>query len=415
VLETFQPYQKNYLEVDVLTAAQERIRWAFDNFKDKILLSYSGGKDSTVLFHLTMDEATKRNRKIGVLFIDWEVQYSLTIDHIKEMFKLYEKYIDIYWIQLPLKTVNGCSQIEPEWISWDETKKSLWVRDKELNSISSPEQLPFYENEMTFEEFVPKFSEWYADGEICADLIGLRTSESLNRFRAIVSDKKQRYKNKPWTTKVSEHTWNVYPIFDWTIDDDWIYFAKSGKLYPELYERMYKAGIPIFNMRVDEPFGDVQRKSLWMYHIIEPVMWAKMVTRIAGANSGALYCRERGAILGNDTLKLPAGHTWESFVMLLLDTMPPKNADHYKNKISVYLRWYKTRGYPDNIPDDADLRGKDPSWKLICKTLLRNDFWCKGLNFSVTKNSAYQKYLDMAKKRREKWGILSDGDIKCNA
>jgi predicted phosphoadenosine phosphosulfate sulfurtransferase len=399
------PYQKRYLDCDVLTASKARITWVFEQF-EKVMISFSGGKDSTVLMHLVMEEAIKRNRKVGIFFLDWEIQFSSTIKHVRNMTDLYKEHIDLYWIQLPIKTVNGCSSFEPEWVAWDETRKALWVREKETNSISNPNQLPFYTETMTFEELVPKFSKWYANGKPCAIFIGLRTAESLNRFRSITSDKKKRYMNKPWTTQISETVWNAYPIYDWRTEDDWVYFAKTGKVYPELYELMFKAGLSISQMRVDEPFGVEQRKGLWLYHIIEPDLWAKMVMRIAGANTGGLYAKESGNILGTNTIKLPIGHTWESFAMLLLETMPSTTAEHYKNKISVFLKWYKTRGYPENIPDDLDLRGKEPSWKLICKTLLRNDYWCKGLDFSPTKTIAYQKYLIMAKKRRQAWNIL---------
>jgi len=72
---------KKLLGVSVYTAALDRIAYAFDNF-EKVYISFSGGKDSSVMFHLTMIEAKKRNRKVGVLIIDLEAQYKLTIDHI---------------------------------------------------------------------------------------------------------------------------------------------------------------------------------------------------------------------------------------------------------------------------------------------------------------------------------------------
>jgi predicted phosphoadenosine phosphosulfate sulfurtransferase len=62
---------KNYLTKNVYEASKERISWTFDNF-EKIYVSFSGGKDSTVMIHLVMDEAIKRNKKIGVLFVDLE-------------------------------------------------------------------------------------------------------------------------------------------------------------------------------------------------------------------------------------------------------------------------------------------------------------------------------------------------------
>ena len=50
---------KKYLGVDVLSAARERINYTFDNF-ERICVSFSGGKDSSVMLHLVMDEAIKR-------------------------------------------------------------------------------------------------------------------------------------------------------------------------------------------------------------------------------------------------------------------------------------------------------------------------------------------------------------------
>lgn len=402
-------YPKHYLDCNVLTASQERISWTFDNF-ERILINFSGGKDSTVLLHLVMDEAIKRNRKVGIIFIDWECQFTLTINHIRDMYNLYKKHIEPYWIALPITTWNGCSQFEPEWTAWDETKKDLWVREKDPISIQDKNTFPFYYEGITFEEFNPLFAKWYSQGKTCASVIGIRTSESLNRFRSITHTKKQMKTGRTWTTHIIDNVWNVYPIYDWNTEDDWIYVSKFNKPYNPLYDRMHQAMMSIHQMRIDEPFGDTQRTGLWLYHIIEPNLWSKMMVRVSGANTGALYSHERGNILGNIAISLPKGHTWESFAMMLLDTMPTKTSEHYKNKIAVYLKWYKTRGYPKNIPDEADMHNKEPpSWKRICKTLLRNDYWCRSLSFSPTKSHAYLKYQKLMKKRRNNWQIFPVG------
>lgn len=403
---------KHMLPINVHDAAKERISWAFDNF-EKIYVSFSGGKDSTVMLHLVMEEAIKRDQAVGVLFLDWECQFKLTIDHIREMYALYEKYIDPYWVALPIRTTNGCSQFEPEWISWDEKKKDLWIRDKDPISIGDDGYFPFYVHNMTFEEFMPEFGKWYSKGQKCACFVGIRTGESLNRWRAIFREDRRNVDNKKYTSNIIADVWNVYPIYDWDVKDDWTYYGKTGKPYNRLYDRLYQAGLTLSQMRVDEPFGEEQRRGLWLYQIIEPETWAKMCARVAGADSGALYCKKRGNIMGNAALKLPNGHTWESFAMFLLETMPPTTSEHYKNKIAVYLNWFRTRGYPENIPDDGDLRNQDPSWHLICKTLLRNDYWCKGLNFSPTKTAAYGKYCELMKKRREEWGIFNEHEVVC--
>ena len=83
---------RTYEDKNVLTAAKERISYTFDNF-DKIMLSFSGGKDSSVMFHLVMEEAILRNRKIGVMLIDFEAQYKHTSAHAERMFDMYKEFL----------------------------------------------------------------------------------------------------------------------------------------------------------------------------------------------------------------------------------------------------------------------------------------------------------------------------------
>jgi predicted phosphoadenosine phosphosulfate sulfurtransferase len=401
---------KKYLSDDVLVAAKKRIAFTFDNF-DKIYVSFSGGKDSTVMLHLVMEEAIKRKRKVGLFFLDWECQFTMTITHIREMYKLYEKHIIPYWVAIPIRTWNGCSSIEPEWIAWDENKKDLWVRQKDDLSIQDKNFFPFYYQNMMFEEFTPLFAKWFSEGKECSCFIGIRTQESLNRYRTVAREKPM-FKELPWTTNVVDNVWNVYPIYDWEVEDDWRYFGKTGKPYNPLYDRMYQAGLTVNQMRIDEPFGDTQRVGLWLYQIIEPQMWSRMTMRVAGVNTGGIYAHERGNVLGVHSVTLPKGHTWESFSKFILDTMPPPTAEHYKNKLAKYVHWYRDKGYPNGIPDEADKdlesKGKVPSWRRLCKVLLRNDYWCKGIGFSPTKSSAYQKYLNLMRKRRTEWELFHE-------
>jgi predicted phosphoadenosine phosphosulfate sulfurtransferase len=396
--------QKTYLGVDVLLASQNRISHVFNKF-NKIYLSFSGGKDSTVMFHLVAEEARKQNRKFGVLFIDWECQFESTISHVKELLNDYKDVIDPYWIQLEIMTNNSTSMYEPTWKSWDESKIKLWTRDKEKTSITEKSFFPFYFDNITFEEFVPLFGQWYANGEPTACFVGLRAQESLNRFRTIARDDVNRFEDKKYSVKITDTLYNFYPLYDWKAKDIWKYFGHSKKSHNPIYDKMYQAGLTIHQMRIDEPFGDEARKNLWLYHILEPHTWAKLVARMNGANTGSLYSQEGGNMLGNNKLSLPEGHTWESFSKHLLDTMPPQTAEHYKNKIFKYIKWYLDRGF-ETIPDSGDWKkeqtGEIPSWRQIAKTLLRNDYWCRNLGFQITKSSAYEKYLKlMVRKRKE--------------
>jgi len=99
---------KTKLDKNVLEASRERISWTFNNF-EKIYISFSGGKDSTVMLHLVLQEAIKRNRKCGILFIDLEGQYRCTIEHVKKCYEMYDKYIEKFWICLPIHLRNAVS------------------------------------------------------------------------------------------------------------------------------------------------------------------------------------------------------------------------------------------------------------------------------------------------------------------
>lgn len=399
---------KRPLGVNVYDAARERIRWTFDTF-DRIYVSFSGGKDSTVMLHMVMDEAIRRGRKVGVLFIDLEGQYKLTIDHVQAMFDLYKDYIEPYWVALPIVLRNAVSQYEPRWICWEPGKEDVWVRKPPKIAITDQGYFPFYRYAMEFEEFVPAFGKWYGQMQLTACFVGIRADESLNRYRTLVADK-ARYEDKAFTTWCGEGVYNVYPIYDWRTRDIWIYNAKFNKPYNHLYDLMHQAGLSIHQMRICQPYGDDQRKGLWLFHVIEPETWARVVARVNGANQGALYAQESGNILGNIKISKPEGHTWESFAKLLLASMPDRTREHFENKVAVFLHWWSERGYPDGIPDCADPKleaeRRVPSWRRICKALLRNDYWCKGLSFSQTKSDAYQKYIKVMKKRREQWGLL---------
>ena len=397
---------KNYSGVDVLSAAKKRISETFEFFPH-VYLSFSGGKDSTAMLHLAALEARERGERFGVLIVDLEAQYKRTIDHIEEMISIYSDVVDVYWVCLPIALRNAVSVYEPKWECWSPDAKSIWVRTPPESAITDHDFFPFFERGMEFEDFVPKFGEWYSGGSPTACLVGIRTDESLNRFRAICSKKKKTFGGRHWTTKIwKTNVYNVYPVYDWRTKDIWTYHAKTGLCYNTLYDVMHKAGLSIHQQRICQPYGDDQRKGLYLYHVIEPETWAKVVARVSGVNSGSEFVQFNGNSSGQIRVSKPDGHTWKSYCEMLLESMPEKMAEHYRNKIHVFLRWHEERGHSYGIPDEADPKEeaerKSPSWRRIAKMLLRNDYWAKGLSFSQTKHGYfYKRYMERIKKDRE--------------
>lgn len=395
--------KKKELEISVLEAARSRVERTFDDF-ERIYISFSGGKDSTVMTHLVLDEAKKRGVKVGLLIIDLEAQYKATIEHIEEMIEMYEDVIELHWFCGELLLRNAVSDFEPKWVCWDEDKKDVWVRPKP-KLASDLSQYDFYVPKMEFEELMVIFGEWYSQGKECAAFIGIRSDESLHRYRAITSSKEGlMHKDYKWTTKVNKNLYNVYPIYDWRTEDIWIYHLKN-KEYPhnKVYDLMTKAGVKFGDQRLCQPYGDDQKKGLWLYHILEPMTWYRLINRVSGVNSGALYVKERGSINGSTYIEKPEGHTWESYTNFLLRSLPKKTQDNYKQRFEKFIAGWLQRGYksiPDEAPNTLEVKCWAPSWKRMARCILRNDYYCKGLGQTQPKSEAYEKWKQIKYKRK---------------
>ncbi len=414
---------KNYQKKNVYEAAKERIEFIFDEFNN-ILVSFSGGKDSGVVLNMSIDEARKRGRRIGVIFIDLEAWYKKSIEFIERMIDNNLDVLEPYWVCLPMKSDNSLSYFEPYWIWWERGKENIWVRhmpNKDYVINLDNHSFDFYRENMTFEEFVKYIGNWYGNGERTACLLGIRTDESLNRFRAIVMDKGM-YKGKRYSTLVMNETYNFYPIYDWNVEDIWTYNGKFDKDYNKLYDLFYRAGVSIHKMRVDEPFGDTCKAGLNMFKVIEPETWARVANRVSGANMGALYNHSK---LMNTNYTLPKGHTWKSFTEFLLDTLPKEIADAYRVKFYKFAKYWKDVGcgltekeisiledkyrdsiinthrfnnrgkrdkevilFKDIVDEIPELDGRCEllTWKRMAMCIIKNDYLCRGLNFSITKD-----------------------------
>lgn len=426
---------KKNCRLNVHDAAIERVQYIFNEFEN-IYVSFSGGKDSGVCMHLMCEEARSRNRKIGVLFIDIEAHYQMTVDYALEMMNEYKDVIIPYWVCLPMETDNSLSYDEMTWAWWETDKKDIWVREMPtmeyvINVDNNP--IDYYEYKMTFEDFVAKFGNWYGKGEKTACIVGIRTQESLNRWRAINNENKSRYKNAKYSTKVDNNVYNFYPIFDWKTEDIWTYYGKEEKIYNKFYDLMYQAGVSINKMRIDEPFGDTAKAGLNMFKVIEPKTWVKIVGRVAGANFGNIYANTS---INSAHYKLPPGHTWESFTYFLLDTLPKKASDHYKEKFDKFIKWWtktgsgmrkedidilhmnysgatfrtgelSTRGNKDKevikfnyvvdtIPE-LDTKQDVLTWKRMAMCIIKNDYFCKSLSFGISKEQLKRRKEVMKK------------------
>lgn len=395
--------RKIYQKCSVFEATKRRIAEAFD-LLEAIYISFSGGKDSTVMMHLVCQEARKRNRKVGVLIIDLEAQYSATIEHVEAMIEEYSDCIDLHWFCGELLLRNAISDFEPKWVCWDSEKKEIWVREKPKQEADLS-QYDFYVPKMEFEELMVIFGPWYAKGRSCGAFIGIRSDESLHRYRAIVSRKDGlMLDGKKWTTKIAPNVYNLYPIYDWRTEDIWLFHSRNKELrYNTIYDLMTRAGVKFSSQRLCQPFGDDQKKGLWLYQILEPETWYKLLNRVSGVNSGALYAQDTGNINGTNKISKPEGKTWEEYTNFLLKSLPKKMQENYILRFKKFIACWKKRGYttiPDAAPHDLEVKQWAPSWRRMCRCILRNDYYCKGLGQVQPKSEAYGKFKDLQQLRK---------------
>jgi predicted phosphoadenosine phosphosulfate sulfurtransferase len=383
---------KHYLHINVLEAFNNRLEIIFNEF-DNVYFSVSGGKDSSVMVQLANLKAKEMGKKFDVLYIDLEAQYKLTIDHMNELREL-SQIRDFYWISLPLQLRNAVSQLQPKWICWSPTQKDLWVRDLPKHSINiDNHEFDFYQLGMEFEDFITGFAEWYKNkkGGIVGAGIGIRSDESLNRWRTIHSQSKTTYKDYQWTTllKPLNDVYNFYPMYDWKTQDIWVAVSKFDLKNNQIYELMYKNGLSIHEQRLCQPYGDDQKNGLDQFKAIEYETWEKVLNRVNGVNFGNIYART--SALGNLQSCKPEHLSWQQYSIFLLESLGIYNKDlmlHYIKKIKKFIKWWeKEHGCTmDQIPDEADNKleamHKVPSWRRIARAIERNDFYMKRLGFS---------------------------------
>ena len=425
---------KKYLEKNVYEALQDRLKFIFDNF-DNIYVSFSGGKDSGLLLNMVLSykRRNKIAKKIGVFHQDFEAQYQTTTDFVSRMFENNLRDIEPYWVCLPMGSRCAASNYQMYWYPWDPDKEELWVRPMPkmpyiINMDNNP--FDFYRYKMVQEDLYAEFGEWYSRQKkgktIC--LLGIRADESLNRYRAYANDRKTIMQGNQWTTKMGENWWNAYPIYDWTTKDVWIANGKFDYDYNRIYDLFWKAGLSISQMRVASPYHESAKESLNLYRVLEPATWVRVVSRVQGANFGAIYGSSHA--LGARKIELPPGHTWRSYVKFLLATLPEAMRRNYIEKFKTSIRfWWKKGGVVDeeaikeleacNYPirhngksnyksnkekiaflgtpdhtDDIKSTIDIPSWKRMAVCILKNDHLCKYMGFSQTqKQNQRQKEL----------------------
>lgn len=349
---------------NVLQATIERISLLFDEY-DNIQLSFSGGKDSTVLFHLINEEAKKRDRKFILYFQDQEAEYQGTIDFVE--WAMQQPNVIPLWYQVPIFMTNAASHTQLFLWAWGENES--WVRKKHPIAIQSIDG--------RYPKRFHKFNLWAGQNlkkleGSSVSVIGLRAEESPDRRFVMFGEDSELF----WLRRVNEPN-KAYPIIDWKYTDVWKYLIEGGFKYNRVYDKMYMMGHDIRKMRVSNLVHEKAFRCLSDLQELEPETYNRLESRLQGVHAAGIYGKEN---LIYSIRSLPDNFaSWKDYKDFLLENIHPDLSRLFK------FQWSR---FGDTDDDGA--------CKYMVRRILLCDWegnitWARDNEFNYTKEQILEK------------------------
>lgn len=352
--------KRRFTTQSVLDKALERINTLYDRF-DTVVVSFSGGKDSTVCLNLALMVARERGRlPLNVYTFDEEAIHPETVEYLARVAASPE--VRFRWYCMPVKHRNACSRRAPYWYPWNPNERELWVRQPPAGAIM---RAPWFKKGMTMPDCAPIV--YGPEHGTVADIRGIRAQESLRRLRSVTMKAEDN-----WIAGARNgHNFAVSPIYDWTTEDVWLAPQLFGWDYNRTYDIFDKAGVPAHAQRVCPPYGEEPLGGLHQYAECWPGLWHKMIARVAGAATAARYARTE--IYGFGGLELPPGKTWRTWLEDLIGLWPAEYQRVIRHNIATLMKLHSRKTGGRDIPDEVYDPISGCSWKFLCETAMRGD------------------------------------------
>lgn len=369
-------YKRTEVEQDVYSLALDRIRRVYE-LHDTVIVSFSGGKDSTAVLNLTIEVARELGKlPVRVVSFDEEAIAYETEAYLRRVYHRPE--VAFEWYCVPMKHRNACSTEEPYWFPWHPAYRDLWVRPMPPEAITeiagydgvgAPSSIPDISSIMSNDP---------ALGRVCW-LLGLRAAESVMRHRAVVRRTYDNYivkvsAGEGWgspTMNPITPQYKAYPIYDWTTDDVWTAPAMYGWDYSAAYDLMEMAGVSPHAQRLAPPFGEQPMRDLYIWAECFPDIWDRLSNRVPGAKTGARYSTTE--LYAGGKIAKPRAMSWEDYITGLLAQLPDENIRHKTAKtIAGAIRGHY-RVTTDPIAPMAPHPESGLAWRQLAKLATRGD------------------------------------------
>ena len=282
---------KLHLQKNVFDAALDRLQELYEQ-DHTIVISQSGGKDSTVCMELAIMAADAAGKlPINVIHRDEEILFPNTYEYLDRVANRPE--VNMHHVYAGQPVVNVFNRLNPYWWIFDDRiSQDEWVRQ--------PPDYAYKIEELNINALVTKERFPTAEGKDLFACIGLRVQESPNRRMGLFSSKGHITKENKEGVKY------VRPIYDWTDGDVWKAIQDFKWDYNHAYDVMVKHGRSKNKLRI-APLTMTQAgiPDLQLAQKAWPQWFDKVCHRLDGIRTAAQFGRR------SCEPRRRSGETWE--------------------------------------------------------------------------------------------------------
>ena len=282
------------LGMDVFEAGIQRLKNSYEA-GHRVVVSTSGGKDSTVCTELAIIAARECGRlPIDLIHRDEEIIHPGTTEYIERIAQRTDE-IRMHWIVANNPIIN----------SFDRHNPYFWVMDPRLDPdewVRKPPSYARYIDSIDIQDLVTA-DQYPPDdpGKEVHGVLGLRAEESTGRMLGTHSA------GGYFTGEDKTGVCGSRPLYDWKESDVWRAIYVNGWDYNRAYDVMHRLGLKRRELRIAPPtmnpagadhIRDVCRVA-W------PEWWNRVVRRLPSVRTVALY--------GHRAIEATrlAGESWE--------------------------------------------------------------------------------------------------------